>query len=57
MLYCPDCGVHGRLSREVDEETDELIGFECDRCHALFDDAALDDDGDEWFHDADMGSR
>lgn len=44
-LYCPDCGVHGRLSKEVDEETDEVIGFECDRCHQLFEDPC--DEGED----------
>jgi len=43
-LYCPDCGVHGRLFPERDEETGELIGFECDNCHNLFDDAQIDED-------------
>ena len=38
-LYCPDCGVKGHLIPERDEETGELIGFECDACHNLFDDA------------------
>lgn len=44
MLYCPDCGVKGRLTPERDEETDELVGFECDACHNLFDDAVIDED-------------
>lgn len=43
-LYCPDCGVKGRLIPERDEETGELIGFECDACHNLFEDAVIDDD-------------
>lgn len=44
MLYCPDCGVKGRLTPEHDEDDGELIGFECDNCHNLFDDAAVDED-------------
>lgn len=47
MLYCPDCGVNGRLMRQVDEDTDELIGFECDRCHNLFEDPEEDEEDDD----------
>lgn len=44
-IWCPDCGPNkGRLSPEYDEEDGELIGFECDGCHALFDDAPVDED-------------
>ena len=35
-LWCPDCGIKGRLSAELDED-DDLVGYECDCCHALFD--------------------
>lgn len=45
-LYCPDCGIKGRLNPERDEETGELIGFECDACHNLFDDAP-DEEGSD----------
>lgn len=47
MLYCPDCGVRGRLSTERDEETGELIGYECDNCHNLFDDVKIDEDDED----------
>lgn len=42
-LYCPNCGVSGRLSREADEDG-ELIGFECDNCHGLFEGPCEDED-------------
>lgn len=41
-LYCPNCGVSGRLSRETDEDG-ELIGFECDNCHGLYEDPEEDE--------------
>jgi uncharacterized protein YuzE len=35
--------VSGRLSRETDEDG-ELIGFECDNCHNLFEEPCEDED-------------
>lgn len=45
ILYCPDCGVKGRLWPERDE-AGELIGYECDGCHMLFDDVAFEEGED-----------
>lgn len=43
-LHCPDCP--GYLHAEHDD-AGELIGFECDNCHTLFDDAVVDEDEDD----------
>lgn len=45
-LYCPDCCYPHRLTPDRDEDTGELIGFECEHCHGLFEDPEEDDGGE-----------
>lgn len=56
VVACPACDAPAGRSCGFVEGARHNGWVHMARCHA-FDDAVRENDGDEWFHDSDMGAR